>query len=169
MNKHTTTTLRLFVAALVIFAFASCSKMDAELPQAPQAAAVAPAADSWKTAAGWSTSQLEGQTLHSLALTDTALTVQNLKKGLVLVFARTAENAQVRSLPFSADGQSWYYQASVNSLQIQVESTQGAAPQKNQLRYFVIPQQKITELKAQGYTKAQLLQLTYEAAQTLLN
>ena len=168
MKKHTIH-FHLFAAILVLATLASCSKMDAELPASPEASVTVPAeamdSKKWNRPASWTASSVEGQSVYSVSFTDPALSTENLKKGLVLVFARNS--GEIQSLPFSEAGQNWYYQASQNALEIVVESA--VAPSKTEFAYFILSKEKIAELSVKGYSKNTLMSLTYESAQTLLN
>jgi hypothetical protein len=169
MNKHTIP-FRFFVAVLALVSFASCSKMDAELPQAPQTTIAAPAATDaakWNTKAAWSAAAHEGESRYSVSFSDSSLSSKNLKNGLVLVYARPKGSTTVQSLPFSEGGQNWYYQTSTEKLEIVVESAN--APSASEFAYFILNAEKIADLKTKGYTKSALMSLTYESAQTLLN
>jgi hypothetical protein len=169
MKKHT---LSISALALVLV-FASCRKMDLPAPKATEtvkaANAVAAPVSAWKSVDNWTSTKQENSTAFSTRITDNALTSDNVSNGLVLVYKQ--EGGVIRSLPYrdKTTAQYWYYQASENDITINVDA-QGSTniSDKATFRYFIVTEQKIKDLEAQGTSKLELMKMTFEKATSLL-
>jgi hypothetical protein len=171
MKKHT---LSISALALVLV-FASCRKSD--LPHNPlaqdkakvaAATAAAPVSD-WKSVGNWTSTRQEKSTSFSAQIKDNALTTANVSTGLVLVYKK--EGDAVRSLPYrdKVTGQYWYYQASENDITINVDAAgTGKINNLATFRYFILSEEKIKELEAQGTTKFEIMKMSFDKASSLL-
>lgn len=169
MNKHK---FLVFGLSAVLFA-TSCRKNDVQAPaetKTTETAAVQ--ASEWKTASKWS-SESEGQyTVYSTAVTDANLTSAIAGKGLVLVYRKTGNDVAALPLEEKANGGSyfWYYQVSEGNVTLLADAYGSvAAPGAAQsFKYFIVSAEKLSELEGKGYSRAELMRLSYENAATIL-
>lgn len=172
MNKHKLSILGL---SLVMLA-ASCRKVDVQSPAAAAPAATAAAtqttASVWKTISSWNSSKADKYTSFNTTIQDSSITAATIANGLVLVYKK--DGSAVSALPYQETGAGeryWYYQAAEGSLTINVDAYgQSQAVDRNaSFQYFIITEQQIKDLEAQGKTKGQLMGLSYEEARTLFS
>jgi hypothetical protein len=106
--------------------------------------------------------------VYSSTIEDAAITSDVASNGLVLVYKKgSAENM---ALP-SEEGKSffWYYQVSEGSLQIHADAYGSRQPGTDvSVQYFVLTADKLAQLDSDGYSKAELMKLTYENAKAIL-
>ena len=152
----------------IILMVASCRKNDiaAENNVAP-AAATAPTAQ-FKALPSWSSSQAENTRTYFSKVSDSTITTDVAKSGLVLVYKK--EGSSVQSLPFQEkDGKTyWYYQVANGSIRINSDNNSGQSLAQQSFAYFVITPGKLASLEASGKSRFELLDLSYEQAAALL-
>ena len=166
MNKR-----QLFVAGLsAALVFTACKKQDVQ-NEAPEAAVAAPVAE-WKSVGNWSAQSQDKYTVYSTTIEDKNITASVAASGLVLAYKKSANGTT--ALPFEEKGTEgsyfWYYQVSEGNFQIVADAYgKAVAPSADQgFNYFVVTAEKLNELNEKGYTKAELMKLTYETAAALL-
>jgi hypothetical protein len=168
MNKQT---LSILALSLTLFV-SSCRKLDVQAPEvAATAAAVPTAAAKWSSVTNWSASKQTDFTLHYGKIQDSTITASVASKGLVLVYQKTS--GAVNSLPFEQTGAStkaWYYQVSEGTIMISCDAygTDQKLANDESYAYFVLSQDKVKELTAQGFNTAELMNLSYEKASSLI-
>lgn len=144
---------------------ASCKKEDvqqanASKTQAPASMATT-ATSEWRSLNNWTSSKGEKVTAYFSKVSDSAVTTDVARSGLVLAFFKNSEGVQ--SLPFLQKNNSyWYYQVAKGSISFSVEDYSGTIKlNANQFTYFVFTPQKLQELGSAGYSKSKLMQMSY--------
>jgi len=155
----------LFGFALMLL-IASCKKEDVQVKNT--AASTVSSTSQWKSLTNWSNSGSDNQATVSSKISDSTITSNVAAGGLVLVFKKSGTDVQ--SLPFQQDNSKtfWYYQVSKGSVQINVDDNSADNLNSQSFSYFVITPEKLSSLVANGKTRLDLLQLTYEQAAALL-
>ena len=155
----------LFGFALMLL-IASCKKEDVQVKNT--AASTVSSTSQWKSLTNWSNSGSDNQATVSSKISDSTITSNVAAGGLVLVFKKSGTDVQ--SLPFQQDNSKtfWYYQVSKGSVQINVDDNSADNLNSQSFSYFVITPEKLSSLEANGKTRLDLLQLTYEQAAALL-
>ena len=166
--------LHLLGLAATVLLF-SCKKNDLleeELPATPETEAVASSRasiSSWQSAASWEKAEESDASVYSFSLTDASLNADVAEKGLVLVYRKGG--SAVSSLPFEDDAASqyWYYQVTDGSLTVSCDVTEkGKAPANDSFQFIAFSSAQLSALEEQGYSKLDLMQLTYDNATALL-
>jgi hypothetical protein len=169
MNKHKILVAILGAAAI---AFASCKKTDVQHDAIQKSNLTPSVTAQWKSLNNWSSQSEEKYTVYSNAVTDTNITSSIASKGLVLAYKKTSSS--IVALPSnekeSNSSYFWYYQISDGNIVFSADAYgQAEKPGVNQaFAYFVISPEKLQVLEAKGYSKAQLMKLSYENAAALL-
>ena len=152
----------------IMLLVASCRKNDlvAENNIAPVAQTVASA--KFNSLSSWSSSQAENTRTYFSKVSDSSITADVAKSGLVLVYKK--EGNSVQSLPFQEkDGKTyWYYQVANGSIRINSDNNSGQDLAQQSFAYFIITPEKLASLEAGGKSRFQLLDLSYEQAAALL-
>lgn len=120
-------------------------------------------ASGWNSLSSWSTSKSDNATTYFTSLTDTTITADVARSGLVLVFKKSGTTVQ--SLPFQdqATNTYWYYQVSKDAVRINGDNSESGRNYSGQVfSYFVFSAQQIADLGAKGKTKFDLMQLNYD-------
>jgi len=168
MNKHKIL-VTILGAAIV---FASCKKSDVQHDAFQKANLTPSVTAQWKSLNNWSSQSEEKYTVYSNAVTDTNITSSIASKGLVLAYKKTSNS--IVALPSdekeSNNSYLWYYQISDGNIVFSADAYgQAEKPGANQaFAYFVISPEKLKDLETKGYSKAQLMKLSYENAVALL-
>lgn len=168
MNKHKFL-IPFLTAALSITA---CKKNDL-LQSTQQKAATATLINNtqWKSVSAWSGEKEENTTVYSGSLSDTSINAGIASKGLVLVYKKSGNTITALPAEVKTDKGSyfWYYQVSQGNITL-VADAEGTAttPKEEGFTYFAISADKLKTLETQGYTKANLMTLTYENASAIL-
>jgi hypothetical protein len=162
-----------FGAALLVTA---CRKNDMIEHTAPAPVAVAAAdsttASSWASFSNWTAEPQEKYTVYSNTVNASAINGAVASKGLVLVYKKTGNS--IIALPGEEKGNGnsyfWYYQVSNGKLSITADAYGNAqAPGNAQsFKYFILTAEKLAELEGKGFSKAELMTLTYENAAAIL-
>ena len=163
--------LRWFTAAFAFtISVVSCKKMEdqylVEETKAPETAV------EWKSVSAWSADDDETSKVFRTSITDNSLTDSVAASGVILAF-RKSDN-KIESLPFEEKvGDKsfyWYYQIAKGSIDIVVEGPASAEQPDlaNGFNYLIISKEKLLDLETKGYSRDQLMTLTYETATTLL-
>ena len=151
-----------------VLVIASCKKEDVKQSNTTNNVSTTKASQ-WKFINNWSSSKTDSTTtIYFSKLTDSSITGDVVKGGLVLLFKKTGDDIQ--ALPFleKDDKTYWYYQVSKGSIRINIDNNSGENLNAHSFSYFVVTQQKLSELEANGNTKLDLLQLSYDQATTIL-
>lgn len=156
--------LGLALALLII----SCKKEDVQQPGASQVSPSKVSSASWNSLNNWSSTSSDNTTTFFAKLSDSSITANVVSEGMVLVYKKSGNDIQ--SLPFQEkDGKTyWYYQVSNGSLRVNSDNNSGQNLSAQSFSYFVITPQQLSDLEAQGKTKIDLLQLSYDQATALL-
>jgi hypothetical protein len=167
MKKHT------FAAAAlsVILLATSCKKNDVQSPTAAGTTTTDAVASSWKTVSNWSKESAEGYAVYSSNIQDSAITASVAADGLVLVYKNGTSGAIALPAEEKATGKSyfWYYQVSEGSLLINADAYGSAtSPAGQTIKYYVLSADQLSSLEAKGYSKAELMKLSYETASAIL-
>ena len=163
-----------FGAAMMVTA---CRKNDvlnntASAPAAAATSADTTTASSWKAFSNWSAEPQEKYTVYTNTIDASSISAAVASKGLVLVYKKSGSN--IIALPGEEKGSTgsyfWYYQVSQGKLSITADAYDHApAPGAEQnFRYFILSAEKLDELQGKGYSKAELMTLTYENAAAIL-
>jgi hypothetical protein len=163
MNKH-----KIFAAVLgATIVFTACRKNDLQ-----KEAVQNQASSGMKTVSSWSSEKMDKYTEFSSTVEDKNITSDIVSKGLVLAFKKSSNS--VVSLPASEksglSAYSWYYQVAEGSIVFSADAYGLAKePASNQsFDYFVVSEEKIKDLESKGYSKDQLMNLSYSDAASLL-
>jgi hypothetical protein len=168
--------LSFVVLSVALFATA-CKKsdyLDANTTTAtPGTPAAATATSPWKSLVGWQSKNYDKATVFTSRIADSSITSSVLSQGMVLAYKKSGTTIEALPLQQTVNGTSyfWFYQATQGGLQISVSesgSSTLAPATDHSLVYFVITPEKLSQLEAQGSTKAQLMNLSYEQAAALL-
>jgi hypothetical protein len=166
MKKNTWAIGALAITILI----ASCRKEDVRQENAAQNTVAVQAGNtsSWRSL-GWESSRGENLATNFSRVLDSSITANVAKNGLVLVYKKS--DLGIQSLPFQEKETNayWYYQISKGTLRINSDnygSEQNLS--KQSFAYFVVTPEKLSELEAQGKSRFDLLQLSYEQAASLL-
>lgn len=164
MKKNTFVILSLGVTLLI----ASCKKEDVPANRSANQTSVSVSTTSQWRALSWSSSKDENITTYSSKISDSSINNNIASSGLVLVFKK--DNAGVESLPFQEKSSNayWYYQVANGSVRINSDSKSEQNLSGQSFSYFIITPEKLSALEAQGKTKVDLMQLSYEQAVALL-
>jgi len=170
MNKH-----QILVAVLgATLVFASCKKSDVQndMSLSQRMNNIKYAAAQWKTLNNWSSESEEKYTVYSNSVEDQNITSSVASKGLVLAYKKTS--GSIATLPSdekTANGSYfWYYQISNGNIVFSADAYgQAGKPGAEQnFAYFIVSPEKLKDLEAKGYSKAQVMKLSYENAAALL-
>ena len=168
MKKHKIL-LAFFGAALV---FASCKKSDIQPPVSQQMKSVTASGPQWKSLSNWAAQSEDKYTVYSNVVADSNITSSVASKGLVLAFKKTANS--IVALPYdektSNGSYFWYYQISSSNIVFSAEAFDNAKQPSAELgfAYFIISPEKLNDLEAKGYSRAQLMKLSYDNVATLV-
>ena len=157
----------------LMIVMASCKKNDVLPPNASSlknsAVTNATTASEWKALSNWATSKGTNVTTYSSKISDSSITADVAKSGLVLAYFKNSSNIQ--SLPFlEKDKSSFaYYQISKGSLTFSVDNYNGSTSlTANSFAYFVFTAEKLKSLESSGYSKSKLMQMSYNDVAALL-
>src|SRR4051812_29065557 len=168
MKKHTITTIGLGLA----LSLTACKKTDVQAGSANTAASVESVkASPWRTVDGWSVEAAEGYSVYNKTIQDATISEDVASSGLVLVFKRGTNEATALPVEEKATGKSyfWYYQVSECTLAINADAYGSTkSPGAENICYYVLNSAKLAELEKKGYSKAELMRLSYENAAALL-
>lgn len=168
MNKHT-----ILVTALgATLVFASCRKSDVQADASKNSNSTALASAQWKSLSNWSSESEENYTAYSNSVEDQNITSAVASKGLVLAYKKTSTSVVALPSEEKAGNGSyfWYYQISSGNIVFSANAYEQAEKpgSKQSFAYFVISPEKLKDLETKGYSKAQLMKLSYENAAVLL-
>lgn len=123
----------------------------------------------WTTVSGWQSKSGKQTTTYEAKIDAPAISSGVVANGMVLIYANNGSS--IEALPYDqADGTSWYYQVSEGAIEVSAESKSSSKNLSGtSLRYFVISAEKLASLEGQGYSKSDLMQLSYSKAESLLN
>jgi hypothetical protein len=178
MKKHKLPVLGLGLMLMI----ASCKKTDVQQEStlgnpavAATTASAIPAssttnASEWKTLSNWASSKQEKFTTYSSKIEDASITSAVTSSGLILAFAKNGSSIQ--AMPFQQKGTNdsyWYYQVSKGSITFSCDAYSGTQSLNDAgFTYFVLSAEQLKDLAANGHSKTQLMQLSYENLATLL-
>ena len=123
----------------------------------------------WNFLNSWNSSATENITTYFSKITDSAITNDVARSGLVLVYKKSAEDIQ--SLPsHEKDTKAyWYYQVSKGSIRINIDNNDGQNLSQQSFSYIIITPQQLSILEENGKSKFDLMQLSYDQASSLLH
>ena len=131
------------------------------------------AADSASKVSGWQALGLQtgsgdsrGNKTAAAGITESAVTEAILSDGAVLVFGR--REGKTFLLPTTETGVSYSYEASANSIDVQVSSRE-AVPETLEVLYIVLSSTQIGNAEKTGVSRDDLMNLSYEKAQILFS
>lgn len=164
---------------LIVFGFgialliSACRKNDIHEAKTTSVPTVAtPAVSNWISLSNWTKQSEENYAVYSNKIEDKAITTAVAEDGLILAFKKTGNT--ITALPVEEKGDDnsyfWYYQVAEGSLLFNADAygtteTPGAT---QSFKYYIISSDQLKELELKGYSKAELMRLTYENAQALL-
>jgi hypothetical protein len=168
MNKHKILAA-VFGAAIV---FTACKKTDVQREAAQNQVSATTTAAQWKPLNNWTSQSQEKYTVYSNTVEDKNISSAIASKGLVLAYKKTSSS--VVALPTDEKGSNgsyfWYYQISDGAIVFSADAYGTAkTPGADQsFAYFIVSPEKLNELQEKGYSKAELMKLSYENAAALL-
>jgi hypothetical protein len=171
MNKHKLTVLASF--AFIMIAGTACRKADTQHEASPAAlAASTEKSIKWNSVSDWNSSKQDKFTIHYGKIQDSTISASVASKGLVLVFKKNG--TAVNALPFDETGTKnafWYYQVSEGTILINsdVYGSDQSLDKSSSFQHFIISENQLKDLEAQGHSKLELMGLSYEKASSLLN
>ena len=165
MNKHKILTAVLGTALIVV----ACKKADLQNEFFPKTSS---SASEWKSLTDWSSQSEENYTVYTTTIEDKTITSDIASQGLVLAYKKTSGSTV--ALPCDEKGSNgsyfWYYQISDGNIVFSADAYgKTNKPGRDQgFAYYIISPDKLNDLQTKGYSKAQLMKLTYEEASKLL-
>lgn len=168
MNKHKILTAMLGAAVV----FTACKKSDVKSEALQNQASVSSVSSQWKSLSNWTTQNQEEYKVHSNTIEDKSITSDVASKGLVLAYKKTSNS--IVALPADEKGSSgsyfWYYQIANGNIAFSADAYGDAKTPgvEQSFAYFIISPEKLNELQEKGYSKVQLMKLSYENAAALL-
>lgn len=167
MNKHDLSVLGLGLVLLI----SSCKKNDVQhnsTPVNPQTTTQVKTTPEWKALNNWTSRKNEKFTTLTSKVTDSTLSLEVARTGLVLAFAKFGNT--IKALPFqeSTNGDAyWYYQVSKGVISFSVDNYTAKAANDGTFKYFIFSAAQLKDLEAKGITKLNLMQLPYQEVQAL--
>jgi hypothetical protein len=158
----------LLLAFIVVSVIASCKKEDVRQTTLQNVSESISKGSQWTSLSDWSNLKTENSTTYFSTFSDSSITPDVASTGLVLIFKKIENNIQ--SLPFQEKDSKtyWYYQVSKGKIRINSDNSNGENLNRQSFSYFVITPEKLSVLEANGKTKSDLLQLSYEQAVAIL-
>ena len=158
----------LLLGFIIVSFIASCKKEDVRQTNLQNASESISKGSQWTSLSDWSNLKTQNSTTYFSTFSDSTITADVASTGLVLIFKKNENDIQ--SLPFQEkDGKAyWYYQVSKNKIRINSDNSNGESLNRQSFSYFVITPEKLSVLEANGKTKSDLLQLSYEQAVDIL-
>lgn len=156
----------------IVLLIASCKKQDVQLNSASKTTAIssvgATKTSGWNSLTNWSSAKNGNTTTYFSTISDTAITADVAKSGLVLVY--TKNGSAVQSLPFQdkSTNTNWYYQVSKGSVRINGDNNASQNFSGQNFSYLVLTSQQLSSLQEKGKTKLDLMQMPYDQIQPLL-
>jgi len=122
----------------------------------------------WNSFGTWENSKAENVTTYYSKVADSSITTDVVNAGMVLVYKKSGN--EIQSLPFQEKGSKtyWYYQASKGSVRINSDNNDGQNLSAQSFTYYIVTPQQLSNLEANGKTKFDLLQMSFEQAASLL-
>jgi hypothetical protein len=167
--------MKILVLGLGLLVFASCKKNEitpAGLETETPAPAAAPATSntarlsSWQSVSNWSADNSTGSAAG--VIKDAAITADIANEGIVLVFAKKGNIEQ--SLPYMQSGDVfWNYQVEEGTIIITADGANGKAAidTDQQFQYVVLSKEQLDALDAKGQSRNNLINLSYQTANSL--
>lgn len=168
--------LPILVSSAIILLLASCKKEDFNKASIPQDqnpelnktsnAKTNPQMSAWIQPSQWK-EQSKNETLQLTAsITEASLSSEVVRKGLVLVFAKTSSSLY-HTLPFHLQGADWIYQVNENEITV-LASGKSSIDKNISFAYIIFSDEQLNQLEKKGYDKAKLMQLNYQEALHLM-
>lgn len=161
MKKSTLAILGLGIILLI----ASCKKEDVQTNTSTNTVSASASTSQWKSL-GWTNSTSANTTTYFSKISDSSITSNVVSGGLVLVFKKNG--SAIQSLPVQDNNTYWYYQVSNGSVRVNGDNGSEENVKAQLFSYFVITPEKLSSLQAQGKSKIDLMQLSYDQAVALL-
>jgi hypothetical protein len=167
MKKHNLIAFGFGIALLAT----ACKKTDVQEAkvQTPQATAVE---KNWSSLNNWTRQSEENSAVFSNKVEDPSITAAIAKGGMVLAYKKNGNT--ITALPAEEKNGTasyfWYYQVSEGTIVFNAEANGNATSpaSSNAFKYFVISAEQLKEFEQKGYSRGELMRLTYENAQALL-
>ena len=171
MKKHNLVAFGFGIALLAT----ACKKTDmqqAPKEQAAPVAAVTAPASNWTILGNWSKKTEENYATYSNPVNDKAITAAIAEGGMVLAFMKNGNNITALPVEEKGNGSSsfWYYQVAAGTVVFNADAygTTAAPGAERSFKYYVLTSDQLKDLEQKGYSKAELMRLTYENAQAIL-
>lgn len=161
---------KLIVATVLAgFILTSCQKADKEeLMPVTETAAVTTAGAA--NASGWvpvsftpGSANAKGQVQSQASLSSELFSEEVISEGMVLVFSKSDNG--VNMLPYQDASVDYNY--TVSKGQVAISATAAKAVETASVQYIVLNSAKVAELAKTGYSRADLINLPFEKAQSL--
>jgi hypothetical protein len=156
--------IKLFVIASIV-ALASCEKAELENNTDPLLTKPSEAIQSskWISPQNWSSNDLNYHT----TLTDKSITPSIVNEGLVLVY--TMQNDIPLPLNGQLDQATWLYQVEEGSIEVSATVKEKKPFIHDQLfSYIIISKEQLMQLEENGFSKLQLMEMSYEQLSGLI-
>jgi len=167
MKKHNLIAFGFGIALLAT----ACKKNDVKETSAAAPAAAATTSN-WTSPGNWSKQTEENTAVYSSKVEDKNITSAIAQGGMVLAFKKNGND--ITALPVEEKNGTasyfWYYQISEGTIVFNADAdgTASSPSSANSFKYFIISADQLKDFEQKGYSKAELMRLTYENAQALL-
>jgi len=165
MSKHKLT----IIGFSLVFLITSCRKNDVPYNETADNIEVSKSSD-WKLIANWASEKNEKFSTFTSAIEDGNITTDVVSKGLVLAFTKSGNS--INALPYQQSGGNdayWYYQVSPSSITFLIDAyKENKTLKSTEFKYFIVTPDQLKDLETKGYSRIELMLLTYEDAVALL-
>lgn len=161
MKKHKLPVLGFAMMVLI----ASCKKNDvvpATVSPSKISSVSLASTSEFRLLNNWSTAKNANVTIYSSKISDSSITADVARSGLVLAYFKNNGISQL--LPFQEkDNSSFaYYQISKGNLTFSIDNYSGSTSLTSaNFAYFVFTPNKLKSLESSGYSKSKLMQMSY--------
>lgn len=168
MKKHNLIAFGFGIALLAT----ACKKNDVKETSTESVPAVTAATSNWTALGNWAKQAEENSALYSSKVEDKNITSAIAQGGMVLAFKKNGND--ITALPVEEKNGTasyfWYYQISEGTIVFNADAsvTASTPSSANSFKYFIISADQLKDFELKGYSKAELMRLTYENAQALL-
>ena len=145
MKKHNLIAFGFGIALLAT----ACKKNDVKETSTESVPAVTATTSSWTALGNWSKQTEENSAVYSSKVEDKNITSAIAQGGMVLAFKKNGND--------------------ITALPVEEKNGTASTPSSaNSFKYFIISADQLKDFEQKGYSKAELMRLTYENAQALL-
>lgn len=164
----------------LIVVIASCSKKDAYSDETisqdssiKSSAAAAVDNNSWHTTAQWESAKQDNYSVYYFNIADAKITSDVASDGLVLVYKKQGGTSVAMPYEEKSGDNSvyWYHQVTDGNLLILSDSYNKASQPgaDASFKYLIVTPDQLKSLDAQGHSRSNLMDMTYEQASKLLS